>query len=125
LESAGRVRIVTSGLPVPELQVELWDDDGFIGRVDGWYDDAAVVLEFDGVVKYLDPHGARTPSEVLWQEKRREDRMRAAGARFVRVVHEDLGASWPGVRDRMRGLLAVPFVGRRGFRVVRGQRSVG
>lgn len=61
LESAGRVRIVTSGLPAPELQVELWDDDGFIGRVDGWYDDAAVALEFDGAVKYLDPTGGRSP----------------------------------------------------------------
>jgi predicted transcriptional regulator of viral defense system len=121
LESAGRVLIVTSGLPAPELQVELWDDDGFIGRIDAWYDDAAVAVEFDGAVKYLDPTGGRSPAEVLWQEKRREDRMRAAGVRPLRFVHADLGAPWPGVRDRLRGLLASPLVGRRGFRVVRSR----
>lgn len=126
LESAGRVRILTSGLPAPELQVELWDDDGFIGRVDGWYDDAAVALEFDGAVKYLDPRGGRSPGEVLWQEKRREDRMRAAGARPVRIAQEDLGGgSWPRVRDRLRGLLATPYAGRRAFRVVRTRRLAG
>jgi hypothetical protein len=125
LESAGRVRIVTSGLPAPELQVELWDDDGLIGRVDGWYDDAAVALEFDGAVKYLDPLGGRTPGEVLWHEKRREDRMRSTGVRPVRLAHEDLGPSWPSARDRIRGLLATPFVGRRGFRVVRRREFAG
>ncbi|WP_164702593.1 type IV toxin-antitoxin system AbiEi family antitoxin domain-containing protein [Modestobacter sp. KNN46-3] len=119
LESAGRVQIVTSGLPVPELQVELWDDEGFIGRVDGWYDDAAVALEFDGAVKYLDPRGGRSPGEVLWQEKRREDRMRAAGARPVRIAKADLGAPWSGVRGRLRTLLLTPYAGPRGFRVVR------
>jgi predicted transcriptional regulator of viral defense system len=121
LESAGRVRIVTSGLPVPELQVELWDADGFVGRVDGWYDEAAVVVEFDGAVKYLDPAGGRSPGEVLWLEKRREDRMRAAGVRPIRVVQADLGRTWPAVRDRLRNLLASPMTGRRAFRVVRSR----
>lgn len=121
LESAGRVRIVTSGLPAPELQVGLWDADGFIGRVDGWYDDAAVAVEFDGAVKYLDPKGGRSPGEVLWLEKRREDRMRATGVRPIRLAQADLGTTWPAVRDRLRGLLATPFIGRRSFRVVRSR----
>jgi hypothetical protein len=125
LESAGRVRIVTSGLPAPELQVDLWDENGFIGRVDGWYDDAAVAVEFDGAVKYLDPSGGRTPAEVLWQEKRREDRMRAGGIRFVRLVQEDLRDLWPAARDRLRGLLAMPYVGRRSVRAVPHQRLAG
>jgi predicted transcriptional regulator of viral defense system len=124
LESAGRVRIVTSGLPAPELQVELWDADGFIGRVDGWYDDAAVAVEFDGAVKYLDPTGGRTAGEVLWQEKRREDRIRTTGVRPVRITQADIGAAWPATRDRLRSLLASPCVGRRGFRVVRRQSPV-
>jgi len=119
LESAGRVRIVTSGLPAPELQVELWDGGGLIGRVDAWYDDAAVAVEFDGAVKYLDPRDGRTPGEVLWREKRREDRMRAAGVRLVRLTWEDLGPGWPVARARLRELLAAPYVGRRDFRVVR------
>jgi hypothetical protein len=119
LESFGRVQIVTSGLPVPELQVEVWDQHGFIGRVDAWYEDAAVAIEFDGAVKYSDPWRGRTPAEVLWEEKRREDRLRATGVRPLRWAMSDIGAGWAASRDRLRGLLATPYVGRRAFRLVR------
>lgn len=122
LESRGRVQIVTSGLPAPELQVELWDAAGFLGRVDGWYEDAAVALEFDGAVKYLDPRGARSPGQVLWEEKRREDRIRATGVRVVRLAHQDLGAGWGASRRRLRDLLASPYLGPRTFQVVRSAR---
>ena len=118
LETRGRLAIRSAGLPVPELQVELHDDDGFIGRVDGWYDDAAVVIEFDGRVKYTEPRDGESPGEAVWKEKRREDRMRAHGVRFVRVVNDDLGSPWPRVVDRLSGLLATRFVGQRRFGVV-------
>ena len=124
LESRGRVLIVTSGLPAPELQVELWDCDGFIGRVDGWYEDAAVAVEFDGAVKYLDPRGGRSPGEVLWREKRREDRLRATGVRPVRLAQQDFGAGWVASRRRLRELLAAPHLGRRDFTVVRTARRL-
>ncbi len=119
LETRGRLAIRGSGLPAPELQVELHDDEGFIGRVDGWYDDAAVVVEFDGRVKYLDPRDGGSPGDALWHEKRREDRMRGHGVRFLRVANDDLGSPWPRVVDRLSGLLATRFVGPRRFRVVR------
>ena len=118
LETRGRLAILAAGLPSPELQVELWDADGFVARVDGWYDDAAVALEFDGRVKYLDPrHGE--PGDVLWREKRREDRIRALDVRTVRLAHADLGASWPHTVERLRGLLTSRPIGPRRFRVVR------
>lgn len=119
LESFGRVQIVTSGLPAPELQVEVWDAAGFIGRVDAWYEEAAVAIEFDGAVKYSDPWRGRTPAEVVWDEKRREDRLRATGARVLRWAMSDVGSGWPSARGRLRGLLASPYVGRREFRVFR------
>ncbi len=53
------------------------------------------------------------------QEKRREDRMRGHGVRFLRVANDDLGSPWPRVVDRLSGLLATRFVGPRRFRVVR------
>lgn len=118
LETRGRLALVASGLPRPELQVEIHDGAGFIGRADAWYEDAAVVIEFDGRVKYTDPRYASAPGEALWKEKRREDRMRAIGIRVVRVVNEDLGPPWPGTTARIRGLLAAPYVGPRRFRVV-------
>jgi predicted transcriptional regulator of viral defense system len=119
LETRGRLALLASGLPRPELQVEIYDEAGFIGRADGWYEEAAVAIEFDGQVKYTDPRYASSPAEVLWKEKRREDRMRGVGIRFVRVANEDLGQPWPGVVARIDGLLAAPYVGPRRFRVVR------
>ena len=110
LETRGRLAMLAAGLPRPELQVEIHDAAGFIGRVDAWYEDAAVAIEFDGQVKYTDPRYASSPGEVLWKEKRREDRMRAVGVRVVRVVNEDLGSPWPRMATRIGGLLAAPYV---------------
>ena len=118
LETRGRLAMRASGLPRPELQVEIHGPGGLIGRVDAWYDDAALAIEFDGQVKYTDPRHASSPGKVLWDEKRREDAMRALGVRFVRVVNEDLGAPWPGTAARIGGLLAAPYVGVRRFRVI-------
>jgi hypothetical protein len=81
-ESLSRVQMFLLDLPRPRLQVEHHDDAGLIGVTDfGWQ---GVAGEFDGRVKYRVPEGAdaRTAGEVLWAEKRREDRLR----RRVRVA---------------------------------------
>jgi hypothetical protein len=119
LETEGRLALIAAGLPAPELQVELHDSRGFLARVDAWYEDAAVAIEFDGRVKYLDPRDGRSPGEVLWQEKRREDRVRGVDVRFVRLAKEDLGARWPGVAAGLARLLSEPYAGPRRFTVVR------
>jgi hypothetical protein len=120
LETRGRLALVAAGLPRPELQVELHGPRGFVARVDGWFDEAAVALEFDGRVKYLDPRGGRDPAQVLWREKRREDAVRELGVRFIRVAQEDLA---PGRRNelarRIESLLADPPTEPRRFTVVR------
>jgi hypothetical protein len=119
LETKGRLRIVAAGLPLPELQVDLHDGYGFIARVDAWYEDAALAVEFDGRVKYDDPRGGRSPAQVAWDEKRREDRIRAVDVRVVRIVDEDFGPQWSRVVAGIRDRLATPYVGARRFRVVR------
>lgn len=119
LETRGRLALLSAGLPRPELQVEIHDDAGRIGRVDAWYDEAAIALEFDGRVKYSEPRDASSSAEVLWKEKRREDRMREVGVRFVRIVNDDLGAPWRDKVARIRSLLDAPYVGERRFRTVR------
>lgn len=119
LETEGRLALLAAGLPAPELQVELHDGRGFVARVDAWYEEAAVALEFDGKVKYLEPRDGRSAGEVLWQEKRREDRVRALDVRFVRVAKPDLGVAWPGVVAGLRRMLAEPFTGVRRFTVER------
>jgi hypothetical protein len=113
-----RLAIVQGGLPCPELQVELHGPQGLIARVDGWYEDAGVALEVDGRVKYDDPRNGRTPAEVAWAEKRREDRIRDVDVRVVRIVQADL-PRLDGPIERLKQLLAQPLTGPRRFRVVR------
>ena len=119
LETRGRLALLAAGFPRPELQVEIHDSRGFVARVDAWYDDAAVVIEFDGQVKYLAPAGGRDPGEVLWEEKRREDRLRALGARVLRLSNGDVVSTLREAAPRLRGLLATSPPEVRRFRVVR------
>ncbi|HET6967681.1 MAG TPA: hypothetical protein VFI44_05360 [Ornithinibacter sp.] len=75
-ESLSRVQMFRLNLPRPQLQMEVRDAGGLVGVVDfGW---RGVVGEFDGRVKYRVPDGATAEfaSEVIWQEKQREDRLR-------------------------------------------------
>ena len=108
LETRGRLRIVGAGLPAPELQVEIRTGARLVGIVDAWFEEAAVAVEFDGRVKYTDPWRGRSPEQALWEEKRREDELRALDIRIVRVVDADLGAPWPRTEARLRHLLASP-----------------
>jgi hypothetical protein len=89
-----------------------------VGRVDVWFEDAAVAVEFDGRVKYDDPFAGRTAAQVLWEEKRREDEIRELGVRMLRIVQADLGGTWPATADRLRGLLATRSVTQPRFRAV-------
>lgn len=108
LESRGRLALVAAGFPRPELQVEIHDASGFVARVDAWYDAQAVAIEFDGRVKYLDPSGGRSPGEVLWKEKLREDRLRQLGVRVLRLVNGDVISQLRAAAPRLRQLLAEP-----------------
>jgi hypothetical protein len=83
LETRGRLRIVGSGVPAPELQVEIRAGGRLVGVADAWFDDAAVAVEFDGRVTYDQPWRGRSPREALCEEKRREDELRALGIRVL------------------------------------------
>jgi hypothetical protein len=69
LESWSALRFWEWGLPAATPQVEFYDDEGFIGRVDFFWEEYGVVGEADGRLKYDVP-------EALYDEKRREDRLR-------------------------------------------------
>ncbi|MCF6736782.1 type IV toxin-antitoxin system AbiEi family antitoxin domain-containing protein [Blastococcus sp. KM273129] len=119
LETEGRLALLAAGLPRPELQVDLHDSRGFVGRLDAWYEESAVALEFDGQVKYSDPYGDRSPHQVLWEEKRREDSVRRLDVRVLRIAKADLGGAWPRTVADLTRLLAIPYTGPRRFTVVR------
>ena len=83
LESLSRVVFHRAGLPPPDLQVWLGDDDEVIGRVDFLWRRYRTVGEADGALKYQTPARARTQLE-------RDARLRAAG---YEVVH----FTWPEI----------------------------
>jgi predicted transcriptional regulator of viral defense system len=122
LETRGRLRLVGAGLPPDALQVEIRADGRLVGVVDAWFEVAAVAVEFDGRVKYTAPW--REPDKVLWEEKRREDELRALDIRVVRIADADLGNGWPAVEARLRTLLSTPGPASRRFTVVPRERGV-
>jgi hypothetical protein len=89
-ESLSRVLIDRGGFAAPELQREV--------RVNGqrYFADFAwdgVIGEYDGRDKYRDPEmlRGRSPDQVRWEEKRREDAIRlSTGCRFVRWGAEEV-----------------------------------
>jgi len=120
--------MVGAGLRPDALQVEIRSAARLVGVVDAWFEDAAVAVEFDGYVKYADPWRGRTPEQVVWDEKRREDALRALDIRVVRVVDADLGDSWGRTEARLRALPAAPGPRLRRFTAVpraRGRRQAG
>lgn len=102
-ESVGesRTRVLLHHLGyTPQLQVPITDARGFVGRVDFDLDDIETVLEFDGKVKYgRYVPGGKTAADVVWEEKRREDRIRGTGRQVVRITWADL--DHPELVDRM------------------------
>ncbi|MHA7248085.1 hypothetical protein [Arthrobacter tecti] len=85
-ESISRVNMHLLGFPAPELQHSFSDARGKLAEVDFWWKDYGLVGEFDGRTKYLKPEylKGRTPSQVVIDEKNRENRLRALGLNVVR-----------------------------------------
>ena len=83
LESISRLRLAKAGLPEPRLQYPLYDRGGLIGYADMGWPELGVIGECDGLMKYQS-------GEVLIQEKRREDRIRALGFIVVRWTWDDI-----------------------------------
>ena len=86
-ESFCAARLAELGFVDVVAQQEFPREDGSVDRVDFWLPSVGFVVEFDGRQKYSDPAmtGGRTPADVLWQEKIREDRIRAQVNGFIRV----------------------------------------
>lgn len=79
------------GFPVPELQVRFSDGQGEMFP-DYFWPGPRVAGEFDGKGKYLRPaYGTQlTPGEIVWQEKKRHDRLRKQVSDVVRIVMADV-----------------------------------
>lgn len=82
LESLGRARFHEGGLPASVSQFPVADVAGPFARVDHCWPDRWTVAEADGALKYVEP-GA------LFEEKRREDRLRELGFEVVRYTWDE------------------------------------
>lgn len=96
-ETLSRIAFDYLGLPQPAQQVALFDEAGFIARVDFWWEEFHTVGEFDGRMKYV---GAGVPDDTLFKEKRREDRVRDGGAEFFRFGWMEAWRKSPSIRRK-------------------------
>ena len=95
LESLSRYRLTEAGLPEPELQYPVHDEDGLVGLADMAWPELKVIGEADGLSKY-------TRRDDLIDEKRREDRMRAQGWIVVRWTWQEILTTPEAVAARIR-----------------------
>jgi len=83
LESISRVAFADLGLPPPDLQAWVGDEEEVIGRADFLWRAYRTVGEADGAVKYADPARAMAQLE-------RDARLRAAGFEVVHFTWQDI-----------------------------------
>jgi len=110
-ESVGETRsgylIWKQGLPAPVCQYPIHDSAGHVfATVDFAWPEYGVFLEFDGKVKYEALlRDGESPSDVVFREKRREDRIRElTGWVCIRITWADLFDPI-GTADRIRRIL--------------------
>lgn len=84
-ESISRAQIHALGFEAPTLQRVITTNIGTF-RVDFCWEQAGVICEFDGRIKYLDVdlRGDTTPAQQVYAEKQREDALRRHGWGFGR-----------------------------------------
>jgi hypothetical protein len=101
-ESVSRVRMLEDGLPIPELQQEIFDADGrLVARVDFLFRDQQTIGEFDGKIKYGGLlQSGKSIEQVIFEEKVREDALRDLGWQVVRWLWKDLYRPTV-IRDRL------------------------
>lgn len=94
-ESISRCTMRALRVPPPDLQHAFFDRRGrLIARVDFWFPDVRVAGEVDGRVKYLDSRmNGGDPATVVYEEKRREDAVRALDVRFARWGWAEAGST--------------------------------
>jgi predicted transcriptional regulator of viral defense system len=91
-ESASRVAIFELGFPAPDLQRRHVNPRGGFYFTDFEWPLFSTIGELDGRGKYLKEEylGSFTPGEAVYEEKIREDHLRAEGNAFARWGHADV-----------------------------------
>jgi len=99
METRLRLILVLGGLPKPEVQVDIHDDDGmFLARVDLLYRDKRIAIEYDGI-----QHG-----ETHDYDSRRQNLLFLAGYRVLRFTAPDVFRMPMAVVGTVRSCLNAP-----------------
>jgi len=96
-ETIGRIAFDALDVPAPDQQVLIFDEQGFVGRCDYYWEKHHTVGEFDGELKYA---GDGIRDGVLLHEKEREDRLREAGIEVFRIGWRESPAQSASVRRK-------------------------
>jgi hypothetical protein len=114
LESFAFVRLAEWRVPLPQPQVEVFDDLGeFVARTDGAWIEQATVVELDGKSKYGLPRNGVVDPDTAWAlEKARYDRLGNLGLERVRFDLMDLLRHEQRVRSTIRTRRACGSPGR-------------
>lgn len=85
-ETLSRLTMRRLGVPAPVLQHRIVGASGLNYDLDFYWPEQNIGAEFDGKVKYLDPRyrNGRTPDQVVYDEKVREDELRLELDGFAR-----------------------------------------
>jgi hypothetical protein len=105
-ETRTRLAIRAAGLPEPLLQQAVYVGARLIAVLDMYWPDHGVFVECDGKVKYTDPWRNRTPAQVLWEEKQRQDALLDLDLNGLRITPEDLRQGREVKMERLATLLA-------------------
>lgn len=104
LESRSAAFFVETGLPMPEPQVDIYDDWGLLlGRCDFLWRTRRVIGEADGRTKYEDDlPGSRPREQRVWAERLRHELFEGAGQyEVVRWTHDDVVRRPQWTRNRI------------------------
>ena len=96
-ETRLRVTMVLGGLPRPEVQWDIRDAAGFVGRVDLAYPQERVAVEYDGVW--------HASADQLRHDRRRLNRLQTAGWLVIHVTGDRLRDDPAGVVREIAGAL--------------------
>ena len=80
METRLRMRLVLARLPRPEAQVPIYDGRRFLGRLDLYYREARLGLEYDGA----------TNKDSVAEDNRRQNLLLGAGVRLLRFTAGDI-----------------------------------
>ena len=95
MESRLRMLLVLARLPRPEAQVSIRDGHRFLGRVDLYYSEQRLGLEYDG----------GTHRDNLVDDNRRQNRLLQAGIRLLRFTAADIYSTPDLVVGQVRAAL--------------------